>query len=202
MKVHDLDFKKFRWFFTSSGRLVIGGKSAESNESIIRVAPRDSIIMHTEQPGSPFCVIMMRNPKGFCHAGKPCFPSMDENPTDKDMKEAAIFCGCLSKAWKAKKKEAEVHVFTKEAVFKEKFMKTGTFGVRGSLKRMNVKLKLYLTFQEEKLRAVPFETNIASIIPGSMKKEQAAEEISKKLKIKKEEALSALPSDNIDITWF
>ena len=34
-----------------------------------------------------------------------------------------------------------------------------------------------------------------------MKKEDAAEEIAEKLNIKKEEALSALPSDNIDIIW-
>jgi len=179
----DIDFKKFRWFFTSSGLLVIGGKSAESNEEIMKKAPKESIIMHTEQPGSPFCVIM------------------DNHPSEKDIKEAAIFCAALSKAWKNGKKEAEVHVFTKESVFKEKFMKTGTFGVKGSLKRIKAKLKLYLTFQEGKLRSVPFETDIASLTPGKMKKEDAAKEIAEKLKIKKEEALSALPSDNIEIIW-
>ena len=183
-----IEHSKFRWFYTSSGLLVIGGKSSESNEEVIKKAPRESIIMHTEQPGSPFCVIM------------------DENPSEKDIKETAIFCASLSKAWKNAAKEVEVHVFTKEMVFKDKFMKEGTFGVKGSFKRIKVKLKLYLTFQEEKLRAVPFETNItgtdiASIVPGKMKKEEAAEEISKKLKIKKEEALSALPSDNIEIKW-
>ncbi len=178
-----MDFTKFRWFYTSSGLLVIGGKSAESNEEVIKAAPKDSILMHTEQPGSPFCVIM------------------DENPSDRDIDEAAIFCGCLSKAWKNKAKQAEIHVFTRESVFKQKSMKTGTFGVKGSLKKIKVKLKLYLTFQEEKLRCVPFKTDIASLTPGSMKKEDAASEISRKLKISKEEALSALPSDNIDIIW-
>ena len=34
-----------------------------------------------------------------------------------------------------------------------------------------------------------------------LSKEQSAEEIAKKFNIKKEEALSALPSDNIDIIW-
>jgi len=179
----NFDFKKFRWFYTSSGKLVMGGKSAESNEEVIKAAPKNSMIMHTQQPGSPFCVIM------------------DEDPSEKDLKETAIFCGCLSKAWKARKKEIEVHVFAKEAVFKDKFMKTGTFGVRSSLKMIKIKPKLYLTFQKEKLRCVPFETDIAFIVPGKMKKEEAAEEIAAKLKIKKEEALSALPSDNIDINW-
>ena len=30
------DYKKYRWFFTSSDNLVIGGKSAEQNEEIMK----------------------------------------------------------------------------------------------------------------------------------------------------------------------
>ena len=181
--MRDFDFKKFRWFFTSSGKLVIGGKSSESNEEVIKLSSKDSVIMHTEQPGSPFCMII------------------DENPSDKDLGETAIFCASLSKAWKAGRKKAEVHMFFGNQICKSKGMKEGTFGIEGKTKNFNVDLKLYLTFQEGKLRAVPFETNIASIVPGKMKKDEAADEISNKLKIKKEEALSALPSDNIDINW-
>jgi len=180
----EIDYQKFRWFFTSSGLLVIGGKSAESNEEAIKLSKKDSVIMHTEQPGSPFCVIL------------------DENPSEKDMKETAIFCGCLSKAWKHGKKSVEVHMFSGNQVYKSRGMKTGTFGVEGKTRSFKVELKLYLAFQEGKLRSVPFKTEIAMIIPGKMKKEDVAEDISKKLKVKKEEALSALPSDNIDITWY
>ena len=178
-----MEYKKFRWFFTSSGLLVIGGKSAESNEELIKLAEKDSVIMHTESPGSPFCLIT------------------DENPSDKDLKETAIFCACLSKAWKAKKKYAEVHMFSGSQVYKSKGMNLGTFGVEGKTRSFKVELKLYLALQEGKLRSVPFETDIAMLVPGKMKKEEAAEEISDKLKVKKEEALSALPSDNIDIKW-
>ena len=31
----EIDYKKFRWFFTSSGLLVVGGKSAEQNEAVV-----------------------------------------------------------------------------------------------------------------------------------------------------------------------
>jgi len=178
-----VDYKKFRWFYTSSGALVIGGKSEESNEEVIRSAGKNSVVMHTEQPGSPFCVIL------------------DDEPTDKDLKETAIFCACLSKAWKNHKKSVDVHSFLRSQVYKTKDMKTGTFGVDGKLEHFRVDLKLYFTFQNEKLRCVPFKTEEGFIVPGEMKKEEAADEIAKKLNIKKEEALSALPSDNIDITW-
>ena len=30
------DYKKYRWFITSSNKLVVGGKSAEQNEFLIR----------------------------------------------------------------------------------------------------------------------------------------------------------------------
>lgn len=184
IQIKMIDYTRFRWFFTSSGALVIGGKSAESNEEAIRLAKKDSIVMHTEQPGSPFCLII------------------DEDANEKDLEETAVFCASLSKAWKAGKKSAEVHIFAGSQVYKAKGMKKGTFGVEGRAKSLKAELKLYLAFQEGKLRAVPFKTELAELTPGSMKKEQAAEEIAKKLKVKKEEALSALPSDNMEIKWY
>jgi len=182
--VVNIDYQKYRWFFTSSGLLVIGGKSAEQNEEIVRLArPRD-VMLHTSAPGSPFCII---------------FDEIEEN--EKDIKEAAIFCAALSKDWKLKKKQIPVDVFAKNQVYKTKGMARGTFGVKGKTEKIKVEPKLHLTFQEGKLRAVPFECDIAIITPGTLSKEQAAEIISKKLAIKKDEVLSALPSEGISIKW-
>ncbi|HDI03158.1 MAG TPA: DUF814 domain-containing protein, partial [Candidatus Pacearchaeota archaeon] len=51
-------YEKFRWFFTSSGKLVIGGKNAEQNEKIINEMLEDNdVVLHTKARGSPFCVI-------------------------------------------------------------------------------------------------------------------------------------------------
>ena len=48
-------YEKFRWFFTSGGKLVIGGKSAEQNEEVLKAhLDRDDLIMHTKQAGSLF----------------------------------------------------------------------------------------------------------------------------------------------------
>lgn len=180
----EIDYQKFRWFYTSSGVLVIGGKSAEQNEAVIKQAKDEDVILHTEDPGSPFCVVV------------------DEiEETDADIREAAIFCASLSQSWKKKKKEIEVSVFRKDQVYKLKSMKKGTFGVKGAEQKVKIIPKLYLTFQEGKLRCVPFPAPIAEITPGDMKKEEAAEMISAKLHIKKEEVLSALPPDKISVRW-
>ena len=178
------DYKKYRWFYTSSGTLVIGGKSDSQNEEVIKAAKFGDVIMHTKAPGSPFCVIK----------------EMIEE-TSKDIKEAAIFCACFSQAWKKKGKQIEVHIFRKEQVEKKKSMKTGTFGIKGKCEIIKIEPKLYLAFQEGVLRAVPFESDIAVIMPGEMKKEQAALMISKKLEIRADEVMSALPADGIAIKW-
>jgi len=180
----EADYKKFRWFFTSSGLLVIGGKSADQNEEIIKLAKQDDVILHTSDPGSPFCVIK------------------DEiEETDKDVQEAAVFCASLSKSWKQKKKQVSVDVFRKDQMYKTKGMAKGTFGIKGGTEKIKAELILYLDFQEGKLRTVPFETDIALIIPGIMTKEQAALAISKKLELPFEEAMAALPSEGISIKW-
>lgn len=180
----EIDYQKFRWFFTSSGLLVIGGKSAEQNEEVVKLAKGDDVVLHTEEPGSPFCVLI------------------DEiEETEKDIEEAAVFCASLSQQWKKKKAQIEVSIFRKEQMNKGRGMKKGTFGVKGAEQKIKITPKLYLMFQEGKLRCVPFETNIALITPGDMKKEEAAEVISKRLQIKKEEVLSALPPDKIGIKW-
>jgi len=179
-----IEYTQYRWFFTSSGLLVIGGKSAEQNEEIVKMAKQNDVMLHTSDPGSPFCIIM---------------ENIEE--TDKDVKEAAIFCASLSKNWKSKKKQIAVDVFRKEQVYKNKKMAKGTFGIKGNTETIKIEPKLYLTFQEGKLRSVPFECDIAVITPGNLSKEEAAQAISKKLKIPVNEAMSALPSDGINIKW-
>lgn len=181
-------YEKYRWFFTSSGKLVIGGKNAEQNEQIMKSAKSDDYVLHTASPGSPFCII--------------------QNPSKKDLEETAIFTGSFSHDWKNKKKKADVHVFKGGQVKKAKNMKTGTFGVSGKIETIRAELKLALDFQKGKLRAIPLSTAkkpIAVLTPGEMSKEKAAEKIAEVIKeklcypIKKEEILQAIPSDKIRI---
>jgi len=84
---------------------------------------------------------------------------------------------------------------------KTKSMKKGTFGVKGVEQKITVDPVLYLTYQEDKLRCVPFKTDIARITPGDMSKQKAAEDISRKMQLPLDEVLSALPPDKIGIKW-
>ncbi len=113
--------EKFRWFFTSSGKLVIGGKSAGQNEELMDLfIGKPNMIVHTAEAGSPFCII----------AGK---------PEKTDLKEAAIFCARHSRDWKKNKRDVEVHAFTGKDVYKDKGMKTGTFGVKRIKRKIKVR---------------------------------------------------------------
>ena len=104
---------KFREFGTSSGKKVLGGKSAENNEVLIEQIKPTEIVLHTKAPGSPFVNIKA------------------SKPSKKDIKEAAIFCAKYSQAWKKPKikKDVEVHIFLGKEIYKGKGMKIGTFGV-------------------------------------------------------------------------
>ncbi|MFA6022833.1 MAG: NFACT RNA binding domain-containing protein [Candidatus Pacearchaeota archaeon] len=174
------DYMKYRWFFTSSKKLVIGGKSAEQNEEIVKElikGGKNFIVMHTKEPGSPFAVIE------------------SESPSEKDLEEIAIFTGSFSRAWREKKKKVIIDVFQISQVIKKGNMKTGTFGVVGDVKHKTVELKLYLVEQKGKLRAVPQKIDKALCIePGNINKDVISEQIAIKLEIPQEEVLQALPT--------
>jgi hypothetical protein len=186
-EVEKLPYSKYRWFYTSSGKLVIGGKSALQNEEIVSSlikSGKNYLVMHTKDPGSPFAIIQ------------------SESFSKTDIEETAIFTGCFSRAWREGKKEAIVDIFQAIQIIKKKSMKAGTFGVSGNIQHKKVSLKLYLTKQKEFLRAVPFnskEKGVICIAPGKIDKQNFAEQMSIKLEIVKDEVLQALPTGGFKI---
>jgi predicted ribosome quality control (RQC) complex YloA/Tae2 family protein len=114
---------KFREFEINSGKKVLAGKDAESNEELVKqFIGKSNKVFHTEKPGSPFCII--ENLK----------------PNKKDIQEIAIFCASKSQDWRDNKNDVNVHVFTGKDVYKRKGMKPGMFGVR-KFKVIKVKKK-------------------------------------------------------------
>jgi hypothetical protein len=188
------DFKKYRWFFTSSKKLVIGGKNSIQNDELlkrIKSLSEDLFIMHTQSPGSPFSVILANK----------------DEVEKKDLNECAIFTACFSKAWKSELKETTVHLFNSNDLFKSRGMKSGTWGVKSNVKELNVPPHLVLTKQEEILRAVP-EVTVKSkrdillrISPGKVDKVNLLPEIIKILgkQFTKDEILAALPAGGIKL---
>lgn len=182
-----MDYKKFRWFFTKSGKLVYGGKSAEQNEEIVASLLKENknlVVMHTRIPGSPFAII----------------ESSLKKVNESDLEECAIWCGCFSRAWRTGLKKTQIDVFSSMQIVKKKGMKSGTFAVAGPIDKKNVELRLFSCFQNDVLRFVPEKTltnktkETICITPGKITKEKLAEDIAKRLELKKESVLNALPS--------
>lgn len=180
------DYIKYRWFFTSSGKLVVGGKSAKQNDDLlkrIKAQDEERIVMHTSEPGSPFCIIL----------------SEAEKLSQQDLRECAIFTGCFSRAWREGKRTAIVDIFKLSQLHKNKDMQEGTWGVYGTVQSITVPLELVIARQHKILRALPElsapESKI-KIIPGSISKEdiQPKLEIEINEPLSRDEVLSALPS--------
>jgi len=180
-------YRKYRWFFTHSGKLVYGGKSAEQNEEVLKSLESkkgDFVVMHTMDPGSPFAII----------------DSSIREVSDKDIEETATWTACFSRAWRSGKKKSVVDIFTKNQIYKNPKMKTGTWGVKGKIEKKEVEMKLVLIDQKKVLRAVPVMTPdekdkiLLKIFPGKNPKEEFAKIISEKLKKPIEEVLNALPT--------
>src|SRR3989338_3273146 len=94
----EIDYKKYKWFFTSSKKLVVGGKSSEQNDELLKSlkqTKKDYIVTHTSTPGSPFCAILEDIKK----------------VSERDIEETAIFTGCFSRAWKSRKRNATIDIF-------------------------------------------------------------------------------------------
>src|SRR3989344_3104025 len=104
------NYKKYRWFFTSSNKLVIGGKSATQNDELLKElkkSNKDFIVMHTSEPGSPFSIII----------------SDIKKVAKSDIEETAVFTGCFSRAWRIGKKKTTIDIFKLSQVYKFPQMK-------------------------------------------------------------------------------
>lgn len=183
-----IDYKKYKWFFTKSGKLVVGGKSAESNDALLselKNMKKELIVMHTKSAGSPFCAIIA---------------SIDTlNKSDID--ECAVFTGCFSRAWKEEKKSTVVHMFKLSQLSKEGDMKSGTWAVKGAVKDINVNLELVITKQNNIVRAVPKQTVskdeiIAFAYTGKIDKTKVK---IGSIKVDKEQLIAALPAGGVKI---
>ncbi len=188
------DYKRFKWFYTLSGKLVVGGKSANQNDELLRRIKKsksDFIVMHTSSPGSPFTIIL----------------SDIEKLSESDMEECAIFTGSFSRAWKQGKKKALVDIFHTSQLYKSDSMSVGTWGVKGKISHKNVELILALTKQKGVLRAIPLSSIknkssiIIKIIPGKIDKSHFLPklQIEKEEHLNQDELLSALPAGGVQI---
>ncbi|MFH1801258.1 MAG: NFACT RNA binding domain-containing protein [archaeon] len=115
---------KFREFLTTSGTQVFLGRNAENNDELVqKFKGEENIIMHTAEPGSPFCVIN------------------NLTPSKRDVEQAAVFCASKSQDWRDNKADVIVHRFSGKDVEKKRSMETGTWRIKKTPTKIKIKRK-------------------------------------------------------------
>lgn len=128
-------FEKFRWFFSSDGYLVIGGRDATSNESLYSKYLEDQdLFFHSELPGAP--VVIIKNEKGV---------PVDEMPL-QTLQEAATFGVSHSRSWREGDTTANIYHVNPDQVSKTpksgEYLPKGSFIITGEKNYFkNVKLE-------------------------------------------------------------
>ena len=161
-------YERYRWFVTSDGYLVIGGRDASSNSAIIRKYMTDNdIIFHAEIHGSPFFLVKNVNNQ--------------EKQDSGYVEEAAQATISFSRAWKDGLSSGDAYwVFpnqVKKGAPTGQFLPKGSFvieGKRNFCRGIELKLSIGLVQIEKKYSIVCGPLNavrkrslvFTSLLPG------------------------------------
>jgi predicted ribosome quality control (RQC) complex YloA/Tae2 family protein len=194
-------FEKLRWFLTSDGLLVIGGRDATTNEMVVKkhMEPKD-IYFHSDIHGAASVVLK---------AGEGEIPETSIN-------QAAAFSACFSSAWSKGLGSADVYWVNPDQVSKTpqsgEFLTKGAFIIRGSrnyIRGLPLTLSIgKVDYEGERIMAGPPEAvsnyteNFSTVKPGYTKKEEIAMQIRNKIDPEKmfiiEDVVRVLPSGKCD----
>nr|MDQ3851875.1 NFACT family protein [Thermoproteota archaeon] len=114
-------YERYRWFITTDGLLVIGGRDASSNSALVRKhLTEHDIVFHAEVHGSPFFII--KNAAAFA--------ATQEGKIDSSLHQVAQATISFSRAWKDGLSSADAYWVLPEQV--KKGAPTGQFLPKGS----------------------------------------------------------------------
>jgi len=182
-------FEKFRWFFSSEGFLVIGGRDATSNEIIIKKhTDKDDLVFHTDMAGSPFFVIKTEGKK----------------PGQTTKRETADATASYSRAWKTEMTTIDVFYVKPEQVSKKaksgEFVAKGSFMIYGKTNYIENEMRIAIGEKENRIiggpvDAIKAQTNkFVEIVKGKEKPSDIAKKIRKRLGGELDEIIRFLPS--------
>ncbi|HXY56713.1 MAG TPA: NFACT family protein [Nitrososphaerales archaeon] len=118
-------YEKFRWFFTTEGKLAIGGRDAQTNGRLLsaHLEPRDTVY-HADLFGSPFFVL-----KG------------GENQSEAEVSQVSAATVAFSSAWKTGLGSADAYWVRPEQVSSAapsgEYLARGSFAIRGKKNFVN-----------------------------------------------------------------
>jgi predicted ribosome quality control (RQC) complex YloA/Tae2 family protein len=174
-------YEKFRWFHSSDGFLVIGGRDATTNEILIKkhMEPHD-IVFHADIRGAPFVLIKTEG----------------KAPPEPTLREAAQLAASYSRAWKEMFTALDVYWVSPQQVDKSpptgQYLKKGSFRIHGSknyVRNVPLKVAIAVKSEEEHLvvvsgppQAISKQTETyVEVIPGEQKSGQLAKRIRRRL---------------------
>jgi len=178
-------FEKYRWFYTSSGLLVVAGRDASQNEHVFsRHAEKEDLYFHADVTGAPTTILKEGN---------------TEKATEQDKLEAAQFAVSYSSSWKNGFGSVDAYCVPVESVSRTakagEYVSKGGFiisGKREYFRGTALGLRIGLD-EKERVAAVPAISlrtlkNAVTILPaGTKEKGVAAKEV-----------MARLGTDNLD----
>ena len=191
-------FDRYKWFVTPSGRLVIAGKDAHTNDNIVKKHLKDDdVYAHADLHGAPSTIL-----KDGVKA------------TDEDLREACIYALAQSKGWVAALSDGSAYWVYTDQVSKTpqagEFVPRGAFIIRGK-RNYEYHLPMELAVGEvmyennRKVMCAPLESmkkhsqKYFIIRPGRGKAGKTAAQMAKELQVPEEEVSRILPPGDSEI---
>jgi predicted ribosome quality control (RQC) complex YloA/Tae2 family protein len=195
-------FERFRWFISSEGNIVIGGKDAKTNEFVVKKYLKEKDrYAHADISGAPSIIIKS---KGVNDEELPI--------SDETLEEACVFAASFSKAWK-QFAEAQAYWVNPEQVSKTaqsgEFVPHGAFIIRGKRNYHRCKLEVAIgemkIDDERKIMCGPVSSlknhskKYVVLEPGNIKKSDIAKKIANVFDVNIENVDRVLPPGGVSV---
>ncbi len=188
-------YEKFRWFVSSEGFFVVGGRDATTNEIIIKkYTEKDDVVFHTDMSGSPFFVVKASGKKiGL-----------------ETLQEVADATLAYSRAWKLGMATSGVFWVKPEQVSKEaqpgEYLSKGAFMIRGKTNYIHPRINLAVGIMEDgKIMGGPLKAvkknclKFVEIKQGSEKTSSVAKKIKAKIGGSLDDIIKVIPAGGVEV---
>jgi predicted ribosome quality control (RQC) complex YloA/Tae2 family protein len=169
-------FERYRWFFSTEGFLVIGGRDAETNEELVKkyLEPRD-LFLHADVHGAPAVIVK----------------SQGKEIPEPTLREAAQFAVSYSSIWKQGLDSGRCYWVYPSQVSKTpesgEYVPKGGFIIRGERHYMESQARLAIGIHDDKIVGGPVSAitrvaqPVAVLEPGKYNQSDVAKMISREL---------------------
>ncbi len=146
-------FERFKWFLTTDDRLVLAGKDASQNETLVRKYMREfDLFFHADIHGAAAVILRLRG--------------REDEPSEEDILQAAKYAAANSRAWTLGHACVDVYFVRGEQVSKQappgQYLARGSFMIYGERTWIRgVELELAIGIRVDEVNA---DTRIVRIV--------------------------------------